>query len=92
MHACIGAFSSGTPVVPIAYSRKFGGLFGLLGYSWMVPVTGLDTNRALAYLHDALDKRADLSRDIASGMSTVDHLLGAYRAQLRLLFAKASKS
>lgn len=27
MHACIGAFSSGVPVIPLAYSRKFSGLF-----------------------------------------------------------------
>jgi colanic acid/amylovoran biosynthesis protein len=28
MHACIAAFSSGVPVFPMAYSRKFNGLFG----------------------------------------------------------------
>jgi polysaccharide pyruvyl transferase WcaK-like protein len=28
MHACIAAFSSGVPVFPLAYSRKFNGLFG----------------------------------------------------------------
>jgi polysaccharide pyruvyl transferase WcaK-like protein len=27
MHACIAAFSSGIPVYPLAYSRKFNGLF-----------------------------------------------------------------
>ena len=27
MHACIAAFSSGVPVVPMSYSRKFNGLF-----------------------------------------------------------------
>lgn len=27
MHACIAAFSSGVPVFPVAYSRKFNGLF-----------------------------------------------------------------
>ncbi|MEM6594567.1 MAG: polysaccharide pyruvyl transferase family protein [Pseudomonadota bacterium] len=32
MHACIAAFSSGVAVVPLAYSRKFAGLFGALGY------------------------------------------------------------
>lgn len=32
MHACIAAFSSGVPVLPMAYSRKFAGLFGTLGY------------------------------------------------------------
>ncbi|RLJ41425.1 polysaccharide pyruvyl transferase WcaK-like protein [Litoreibacter meonggei] len=32
MHACIAAFSSDVPVVPLAYSGKFAGLFGSLGY------------------------------------------------------------
>jgi colanic acid/amylovoran biosynthesis protein len=33
MHACIAAFSSGVPVIPMAYSRKFNGLFiNTLGY------------------------------------------------------------
>lgn len=33
MHACIAAFSSGVPVLPLAYSRKFNGLFiDTLGY------------------------------------------------------------
>jgi len=36
MHATIGAFSSGVPVIPVAYSRKFEGLYGLLGYDYCV--------------------------------------------------------
>jgi len=37
MHATIGAFSSGVPVVPMAYSRKFNGLFvDTLQYDAMV--------------------------------------------------------
>lgn len=39
MHACIAAFSSGVPVVPMAYSRKFAGLFGSLGYMRTVDCT-----------------------------------------------------
>lgn len=89
MHACIAAFSSRTPVVPIAYSRKFSGLFGLLDYEWMVPVTGYDTVGALDYLHKALNDRARLAHDIDVGMSTVNELLDNYRVELRHLFAKA---
>ncbi|MEM7423708.1 MAG: polysaccharide pyruvyl transferase family protein [Pseudomonadota bacterium] len=33
MHACIAAFSSGVPALPMAYSRKFAGVFGSLGYN-----------------------------------------------------------
>lgn len=39
MHACIAALSSGVPVVPMAYSRKFAGLFGSLGYDATVDCT-----------------------------------------------------
>jgi colanic acid/amylovoran biosynthesis protein len=36
MHACIAAFSAGVAVVPMAYSRKFNGLFGdTLQYAWV---------------------------------------------------------
>lgn len=33
MHACLNALSTGTPAVPLAYSRKFAPLFGNLGWN-----------------------------------------------------------
>src|SRR3546814_3106421 len=57
MHACIAAFSSGTPVMPVAYSRKFSGLFGTLGYDFLLPVRGMDTQAALDFLMEGLGKR-----------------------------------
>lgn len=89
MHACIAAYSSGVPVVPVAYSRKFSGLFGMLDYSWVLPVTGLDEDGALAFLEDCLDRRAQLAGDAARGMARVADLLDAYRAELRTLFLAA---
>ena len=86
MHACIAAFSSGVPVVPIAYSRKFTGLFGMLDYPWIVPVRGTDTAGAIAYLNDALDRRAELGMDTQLGMQKVEALLDVYRAELKDLF------
>lgn len=87
MHACIAAFSSGVPVVPVAYSRKFSGLFeGMLGYSHLVPVKGLDTEAALAFLLDRLARRDELARAIADGNARVDVALGRYRAELERLF------
>jgi polysaccharide pyruvyl transferase WcaK-like protein len=89
MHACIAAFSAGTPVVPVAYSRKFAGLFGMLDYHWMVPVKGVDTDRATAYLFDCLDRRGELARDMAQGMGKVQSLLDVYRGELRRFFSGA---
>lgn len=90
MHACIGAFSAGTPVVPVAYSRKFDGLFGMLGYDRMLPVRGYDDASAVAYVLDALDRRDELAATAARGMEKVTGLLANYRAALCDLFTKAA--
>jgi colanic acid/amylovoran biosynthesis protein len=91
MHACIAAYSSGVPVVPVAYSRKFSGLFGMLGYSWMVPVRGKNSDIALEYLGECLERRDEMARDIEIGMSKVDGLLDVYRAELRELFSASMR-
>jgi colanic acid/amylovoran biosynthesis protein len=89
MHACIAAYSSGVPVVPVAYSRKFSGLFGMLGYNWLLPVTGYDEDGALAYLNDCLDRRDELAADEARGMANVEALLSAYRDELASFLSDA---
>lgn len=62
MHACIAAFSSGVPVVPMAYSRKFAGLFGALGYNETVDCTTQSAEEILARIFDAFDRRSDLAQ------------------------------
>ena len=47
MHATIAAFSSGTPVIPVSYSRKFEGLYGTLGYPYLIDCTKLSLDEAL---------------------------------------------
>jgi polysaccharide pyruvyl transferase WcaK-like protein len=88
MHACIGAFSALTPVAPVAYSRKFRGVFGQLNYPWYVDTQGMDTDQALAFLLDCLDRRAELGAAAAAGMQQVAPLLSAYSAELRQLFER----
>ena len=61
MHACIAALSSGVPVAPLAYSRKFAGLFGSLGYHATIDLKTETTDAAYAKVLDALARRAELS-------------------------------
>jgi colanic acid/amylovoran biosynthesis protein len=89
MHACIAAFSSGTPVVPVAYSRKFSGVFESLGYDEVLPVTGLDVDGALQFVLCAIDRRQVLADKLARGMDAVESLIGIYRKALRHTFTKA---
>lgn len=75
MHACIAAVSAGVPTVPLAYSRKFLGLFGSLGYEHTLEARELDAGAAVAAVLDALARREELERDaVAAG----------HRAELRL--------
>jgi colanic acid/amylovoran biosynthesis protein len=82
MHACIGAFSSGTPVMPIAYSRKFNGLFGTLGYSHYVDGKVVDTQTALDQTLAGFDNRTQLASDILPGLALASDRLDAYQNRL----------
>lgn len=78
MHATIAAYSTGVPVVPISYSRKFEGLFGGLGYRWLVPVRGLSTEGAADYVMEAFQRRAELSAEIRVGFQVVEQGIETY--------------
>jgi colanic acid/amylovoran biosynthesis protein len=90
MHACIAAFSSGVPVVPVAYSRKFSGLFEMLDYPWMIPVKGVEDDQAFTMLMDCLERRDELAKATATSMIKVRGLLDSYRDALRALFRKTT--
>jgi len=90
MHATIAAWSSGTPVVPISYSRKFEGLFGGLDYPWLVPARGRSTEIAAKFIFDAFERRAELAADIARGQPIVEAGIERYVAELATRFCAAT--
>ncbi len=48
MHATIAALTAGVPTIPAAYSRKFAGFFGNLGYPVLVDLTRATTDDAVS--------------------------------------------
>ena len=88
MHACIAAFSAGTPVLPISYSRKFGGLFEMLDYPWLTRLSDMDDDAAFSFVTDACEQRDELAAAERVGMGKVDRLLESYRDVLRREFAR----
>jgi polysaccharide pyruvyl transferase WcaK-like protein len=87
MHACIGAFSAGVPVVPIAYSRKFNGLFDTLGYPHYVDGKELDTRAALEKTISAFDRRDILKHDLEKGIRLASARLNNYETRLTELIS-----
>lgn len=70
MHACIAAFSSIVPVYPLAYSRKFDGLFvDTLGYSYCGNMQYCDKDKLMSELIAAFSERVKLRKDIDDIMS-----------------------
>lgn len=90
MHATIAAYSSAVPVVPISYSHKFEGLYGGLGYSWVVNAKGMGTNAAIAFVLDAFQRRAAVANDITRGKPVIDAGLETYTRVLAEQFAAAA--
>lgn len=88
MHACIAAFSSGVPVVPMAYSRKFEGLFGSIGYARTVDCTKEDGPAILAKIIAAYETRSTLAAEGAVALARGLEKLGAYETALAGLMGR----
>ena len=80
MHATIAAFSTGVPVIPMAYSRKFRGVFATLGYDHVADMKSEDAGAILARIRAGFANRAALTREVTEAMTRVDARLDAYQA------------
>jgi polysaccharide pyruvyl transferase WcaK-like protein len=89
MHACIAAFSSGVPVLPLAYSRKFAGVFGSLGYHEIADCRTQSADEILAAVVSCYERRSELKAAIEEGRRRAEAKLAAYEAVLRECLAEA---
>lgn len=85
MHACVAAFSSGVPVVPMAYSRKFAGLFGSIGYDRTVDCTAETAAAILGKVIKAFDDRSTLAAEATTALQRGIAKLAAYEDALKKL-------
>ena len=83
MHACIAAFSAGVPVVPIAYSRKFAGLFEALDYRHTADCRTQSAEEILQQVVSGFEQREPLRREIARGNEIATRRLQRYRDLIR---------
>jgi polysaccharide pyruvyl transferase WcaK-like protein len=88
MHACIAAFSSGVPVVPMAYSRKFSGLFGTIGYNRTVDCTTETGDAIEAKIMADFTNRTTLAAEAAAALAQGRSKLAVYQDGLKALIAK----
>jgi colanic acid/amylovoran biosynthesis protein len=92
MHACIAALSTGVAVMPVAYSRKFNGLFSSLNYPHFVDAKCDSTEQAFDAICAALDKRIELSSLAKDSQRQALVELKRYEMYLINLFKDLSRS
>ena len=92
MHATIAAFTAGVPTIPAAYSRKFAGFFGNLGYPVLVDLMKAETEDAVSHTlalvkdRERLADLAEPAREVAQQAVRVfiDSLVDTLPANLRI--------
>lgn len=88
MHACIAALSSGVPVLPMAYSRKFAGMFGTIGYHCNVDCTKESGTEIMSMVKEAFLKRKTLKQQADAAFHIGVERLTRYRNLLEDCFAE----
>jgi len=79
MHACIAAYSSGVPVFPLAYSRKFKGLFqDELKYQYGADLSEDSITDTVSGIYAAMERIDGIKRELKDGHPK----LAVYKLQL----------
>nr|WP_256834866.1 polysaccharide pyruvyl transferase family protein [Pseudomonas oleovorans] len=82
MHATIAAFSASVPVVPLAYSRKFSGLYESLNYSRVIDLKSESNESALNKILASLASRKQLKAEVTDSGDIIRHRLAKYSSDL----------
>ena len=72
MHAAIAALSSGVPVIPTAYSRKFVGLFRGVGYEHIIDLRKLSTRQSVDRTIDCFRNIKRLKNDVSASQKQLE--------------------
>lgn len=72
MHSCIAAFSSGVPVIPMAYSRKFNGLFeATLKYPNIADCVNESQDEVVQKIKKGFNERLILERAVSESLDNI---------------------
>lgn len=78
MHSTIAAISSGVPVIPLSYSRKFEGLFGSINYDMCINLKEEDENQICDQIKMTIDNMEELNKMVKNSKSIIDKKISLY--------------
>jgi len=89
MHSCIAALSASVPVVPVAYSRKFTGLFNhTLEYPFVVDATKSDEDYTLNFILDQFENIEYLKEKVSNSTKIIDRYNQDFQSELVQIFSE----
>lgn len=91
MHSCIAALSAGVPVVPMAYSRKFDGLFGSLGYPRLADCKVHGADEVVVRVMQAFSEIEVVRAEVRQALASVQERLARYEAALVPLLQRVAR-
>ncbi len=92
MHATIAAVSSGVPTIPLAYSRKFQGVFEPLGYKATLDLQCLSENEIIDHIKQVLVNGITIKSNIQKANAIVTSKLNRYEAYLEKVILEEIKA
>ncbi len=89
MHSCIAALSASVPVIPIAYSRKFTGLFNhTLEYPFVIDATKSSKDYTLGFILEQFKNIEYLRQKISNSGKIIDKYNQEFRSELAQIFSE----
>ncbi len=89
MHSCIAALSAGVPVIPIAYSRKFTGLFNhTLDYPYVADPTVDNEEDVIQFIDNQLNNIDQLKERVKISTIIIERYNQEFFNELKVLFTK----
>jgi colanic acid/amylovoran biosynthesis protein len=82
MHATIAALSSNVPVIPLAYSPKFSGVFRSVDYPLTCDLLSQDVDSVIEEVHSVIDRIADFRAAATRSNLIAQSKLDRYHAYL----------
>ena len=88
MHSTIAAISSGIPVLPLSYSRKFEGLFGSIDYQECINLKEDDKTSVLVQIRNYLNSIEKMQDSVKQSNVIINEKMSLYSSELDSVLEK----
>ncbi len=82
MHSTVAAFSTGVVTIPFSYSKKFDGLYGSVGYSYIIDGRKENTDSAVNKTVEYIDHSEQLKVAQKKSMALINEKLYDFKAEV----------